>query len=56
MKKDELIELLQHQIDFLQDKLEEALASVRSLTSSNEKLTATIEELRRQNARLRPLR
>lgn len=52
MKKDELIELLQHQIDFLQDKLEEALASVRSLTLSNEKLTATIEELRRQIASL----
>ena len=52
MKKDELIELLQRQNDFLQGKLEEALTSVRSLTSSNEKLTATIEELRRQIASL----
>ena len=52
MKKDELIEPLQRQNDFLQGKLEEALTSVRSLTSSNEKLTATIEELRRQIASL----
>lgn len=52
MKKDELIELLQRQIDFLQGKLEEALTSVRSLTSANEKLTATVEELRRQIASL----
>ena len=50
MKKDELIELLQRQNDFLQGKLEEALTSVRSLTSANEKLTATVEELRRQIA------
>lgn len=52
MKKDELIELLQRQNDFLQGKLEEALTSVRSLTSANEKLTATVEELRRQIASL----
>lgn len=36
-KKDELIELLQHQMDFLQGKLEEALTSVRSLTSANDR-------------------
>ena len=36
-KKDELIELLQHQMDFLQCKLEEALTSVRSLTSANDR-------------------
>jgi len=52
MKKDELIELLQRQAGFLQGKLEEALTSVRSLTSANEKLTATVEELRRQIASL----
>ena len=33
----ELIELLQHQMDFLQGKLEEALTSVRSLTSANDR-------------------
>lgn len=48
MKKDELIELLQRQNGFLQGKLEEALSSVRSLTSVNERLTATVEELRKQ--------
>lgn len=48
MKKDELIELLQRQNGFLQGKLEEALSSVRSLTSANERLTATVEELRKQ--------
>lgn len=52
MKKNELIELLQHQNGFLQGKLEEALASVRSLTSANEKLAATVDELRRQVASL----
>lgn len=52
MKKDELIELLQRQIDFLQGKLEEALVSVLSLASANEKLTATVDELRRQIASL----
>lgn len=52
MKKDELIEFLQHQTDFLRGKLEEALTSVRSLASANEKLTATVEELRRQIASL----
>lgn len=51
-EKDELIELLQRQNDFLQGKLEEALTSVHSLTSANEKLTATVEELRRQIASL----
>ncbi len=45
MKKDELIELLQRQIDFLQGKLEEALTSVRSLT-------ATVDEQRKQIASL----
>lgn len=48
MKKNELIEFLQRQVDFLQGKLDEALASVSSLTLANEKLTATVEELRRQ--------
>lgn len=52
MKKDELIELLQRQNSFLNGKLEKALISVRSLTSANEKLTATVEELRRQTASL----
>lgn len=48
MKKDELIELLQRQIDFLQGKLDVALSSVSSLTLANEKLIATVEELRKQ--------
>lgn len=48
MKKNELIEFLQRQVDFLQGKLDEALASVSSLTLANEKLTATVEELREQ--------
>lgn len=48
MKKNELIEFLQRQVGFLQGKLDEALASVSSLTLANEKLTATVEELRRQ--------
>ena len=48
MKKSELIEFLQCQNDFLQGKLNEALSSVSSLTLANEKLTATVEELRRQ--------
>lgn len=52
MKKDELIELLQRQNSFLQEKLEETLTSVRSLTSANEKLTDTVDELRRQIASL----
>lgn len=41
MKKNELIDLLQRQNDFLQGKLDEALAAVSSLTLANEKLTAT---------------
>lgn len=52
MKKDELIELLQRQVDFLQGKLNEALSSIKSLTLINEKRTATIEELRKQIASL----
>lgn len=52
MKQKELIEFLQRQNDFLQGKLDEALDSVRSLTLANEKLTATIDELRRQIASL----
>ncbi len=48
MKKNELIEFLQRQVEFLQGKLDEALASVNSLTLANEKLTATVEELRKQ--------
>lgn len=52
MKQKELIELLQRQVEFLQGKLDEALASVNSLTLANEKLTATVEELRRQIASL----
>lgn len=39
---------MQRQNGFLQGKLEEALSSVRSLTSVNERLTATVEELRKQ--------
>ena len=49
---DKLIEFLQRQVGFLQGKLDEALASVSSLTLSNEKLTATVDELRRQIASL----
>lgn len=45
MKQKELIEFLQRQNDFLQGKLDEALASVNSLT-------LTVEELRRQIASL----
>lgn len=52
MKKNELIEFLQRQVDFLQGKLDEALASVGLLTLTNEKLTATVDELRRQIASL----
>ena len=52
MKKSELIEFLQRQNEFLQGRLDEAMASVRSLTLSNEKLTATVDELRRQIASL----
>ena len=52
MKKNELIEFLQRQVDFLQRKLDEALASVNSLTLSNQKLTATVDELRKQIASL----
>ena len=43
---------MQHQNGFLQGKLDEALASVSSLTLANEKLTATVEELRKQIASL----
>ena len=52
MKKSELIEFLQRQNEFLQGRLDEAMASVSSLTMSNEKLTATVDELRRQIASL----
>lgn len=52
MRQNELIEFLQRHNDFLQGTLNEALASVSSLTLSNEKLTATVEELRRQIASL----
>lgn len=52
MKKDELIEFLRRQNSFLQGKLDGALASVSSLTLANEKLTATVDELRRQIASL----
>ena len=52
MKKSELIEFLQRQNEFLQGRLDEAMASVRTLTLSNEKLTATVDELRRQIASL----
>ena len=48
MKKNELIEFLQRQNEYLQGRLDEALASVNSLTLANEKLTATVEELRKQ--------
>ena len=50
MKKDELREFLQRQVGFLQGKLDEALASISSLTLANEKLTVTVDELRRQIA------
>lgn len=50
MNKNELIEFLQRQVGFLQGKLDEALASVSSLTLANEKLTATVDELRKQIA------
>lgn len=43
---------MQRQNDFLQGKLDQALDSVSSLTLSNQKLTATVEELRRQIASL----
>ena len=52
MNKNELIEILQRQVEYLQGKLDEALASVNSLTLANEKLTATVDELRRQIASL----
>lgn len=52
MRQNELTEFLQRQVDFLQWKLDEALASVSSLTLSNERLAATVEELRRQIASL----
>lgn len=52
MKKNELIDFLQRQVDFLQGKLDEALTSVSSLTLANEKLTATVDELRKQIASL----
>ena len=59
MNKSELIEFLQRQVGFLQGKLDEALASVSSLTLSNEKLqetneklVATVDELRKQIASL----
>ena len=52
MKKNELIEFLQRQIEFLQGRLDEALASVSSLTLANEKLVATVDELHRQIASL----
>ncbi len=52
MKKNELIEFLQCRIEFLQGRLDEALASVSPLTLANEKLVATVDELRRQIASL----
>lgn len=52
MRKNELTEFLQRQNEFLQGKLDEALASVNSLTLANQKLTATVDELRRQIASL----
>ena len=59
MKKDELIELLKNHVDYLQEKLDDALNSVKELTESNnklsesnDKLTATVEELRTQIASL----
>lgn len=52
MRQNELIEFLQRQNGLLQGRLDEALASVSSLTLSNQKLTATVDELRRQIASL----
>lgn len=48
MKKSELIELLQRQNKFLQERLDEALANTSSLMLIIEKQTATINELRKQ--------
>ena len=48
MKHDEFTEFLQRQNSYLQGRLDEALESVNSLTLANEKLAATVEELRKQ--------
>ena len=45
MKKNDLTVFLQRQIEYLQGRLDEALASVNSLTLSNEKLQTTNEKL-----------
>ena len=45
MNKDEIIELLKRQLAYLQGQLEEALATIKSLTESNEKLNSTNEKL-----------
>ncbi len=52
MKKNELIEFLQRQIEYLQGRLDEAMPSVNSLTLANEKLVATVDELCKQIASL----
>lgn len=59
MNKNELIEFLQRQNEYLQGRLDEAMTSVSSLTlsneklqSTNEKLVATVNELRKQIASL----
>ncbi len=52
MKKNGLTELMHRQIEYLQERLDEALASVNSLTLSNEKLRSTNEELQSTNERL----
>lgn len=52
MKNGELTELLQRQVEFLQQRLDEALASVKTLSAANERLVATVGELRCQIASL----
>lgn len=52
MKENELIEFLQNQANYLQGKLNNALDTVRLLTLANEKLVATVDELRMQVASL----
>lgn len=52
MRQSELIEFLQRPNGYLQGKFNKALASVSSLTLSNQKITATVDELCRQIASL----
>lgn len=52
MNQNELIELLRHQVGFLQGRLDEALRTIDSLASANRQLSAVVDELRRQIASL----